>query len=191
MDFVLANPTIVTEPTLPTPTVSSIASIGPTGTVIRQQKSHPPHRYPGTAPYPTVQRSRSLMERIGITPTIETSKKFEEIARIEERKQANPSRYETILAEEGPRFVRKKDDPFIHKQPILTPVALEDLAEKLDCNPLVAENKRDAILKANREFGIPMLGRYTLEEFGRSITPDPAPPASQTETGLVHSSDLS
>jgi len=37
-----------------------------------------------TPPYPHVQRSRDLMSRLGVTPTIQTSKEFEGIASLEE-----------------------------------------------------------------------------------------------------------
>ena len=48
-------------------------------------------------------------------------------------------------------------------------------------------------MAATSERTVPMLGQYTLEEPGRSITPDPAPCAThtETETGSVYSSDLS
>jgi len=88
-DFLIASTaiTIADQPSRPAPTAHMVAHIAPTGITTCREFEQGSSRLPGTAPYPTFQRSRSLMSRLGVTPTIETSKKFEEITRQEEQEE--------------------------------------------------------------------------------------------------------
>jgi len=88
-DFLIASAaiTIADQPSQPAPTAHMVAHIAPTGITTRQEFEQGSSQLPGTAPYPTFQRSRSLMSRLGVTPTIETSKKFEEITCQEEQEE--------------------------------------------------------------------------------------------------------
>jgi len=87
-DFVLASAAIhITDtPALPAPTAHSVTSFSAAGPSTRREKATGPWKNPGrtTLPYPHVQRSRDLMSRLGVTPTIQTSKEFEGIASLEE-----------------------------------------------------------------------------------------------------------
>jgi len=87
-NFVLASAAmhIADTPSLPAPTAHSVTSFSAAGPSTRQEKTTGPWRNPGrTTPlYPHVQRSRDLMSRLGVTPTIQTSKEFEGIASLEE-----------------------------------------------------------------------------------------------------------
>jgi len=88
-DFLIASAaiTIADQPSRPAPTAHTVAHIAPTGITTHQEFEQESSRLLGTAPYPTFQRSQSLMSRLGVTPTIETSKKFEEITRQEEQEE--------------------------------------------------------------------------------------------------------
>jgi len=87
-DFVLASAAmhIADTPALPAPTAHSVTSFSAAGPSTRREKATGPWKNPGrtTPPYPHVQRSRDLMSRLGVTPTIQTSKEFEGIASLEE-----------------------------------------------------------------------------------------------------------
>jgi len=87
-DFVLALAAmhIADTPVLPAPTAHSVTSFSAAGPSTRREKATGPWKNPGwtTPPYPHVQRSRDLMSRLGVTPTIQTSKEFEGIASLEE-----------------------------------------------------------------------------------------------------------
>jgi len=87
-DFILASAAmhIADTPSLPAPTAHSVTSFSAAGPSTRREKTTGPWRNPGrtTPPYPHVQRSRDLMSRLGVTPTIQTSKEFEGIASLEE-----------------------------------------------------------------------------------------------------------
>ena len=87
-DFVLASSAmhITDTPAIPAPTTHTVASFTAAGPWIRCEKTTGPWKNPGrsTPPYPHVQCSRNLMSRLGVTPTIQTSKEFEGIASLEE-----------------------------------------------------------------------------------------------------------
>ncbi|KIJ98666.1 hypothetical protein K443DRAFT_9012, partial [Laccaria amethystina LaAM-08-1] len=89
-DFVLASAAmhIADTPSLPTPTAHTETSFSAAGPLTRREKSSGPWRNPsnpgGLSPYPHVKCSRDLMSRLGVTPTIQTSKEFEGIASLEE-----------------------------------------------------------------------------------------------------------
>ena len=82
-DFVLASSAmhIADTPAIPAPTAHTMASFTAAGPSIRREKTTGAWKNPGrsTPPYPHVQRSRDLMSRLGVTPTIQTSKEFEGI----------------------------------------------------------------------------------------------------------------
>jgi len=75
-DFVLASAAmhIADTPSLPAPTVHTVTSFSAAGPSTRREKEKGPWKNPGrsTPPYPHVQRSRDLMSRLGVTPTIDT-----------------------------------------------------------------------------------------------------------------------
>ena len=79
-DFVLASAAmhIADTPALPAPTAHSVTSFSAAGPSTRREKSSGAWKNPGrtTPPYPHIQRSRDLMSRLGVTPTIQTSKEF-------------------------------------------------------------------------------------------------------------------
>ena len=87
-DFVLASLAmhIADTPAIPAPMAHTVASFTAAGPSIRREKTTGPWKNPGrsTPPYPHIQRSRDLMSRLGVTPTIQTSKEFEGIASLEE-----------------------------------------------------------------------------------------------------------
>jgi len=87
-DFILASAAmhIADTPSLPAPTVHTVTSFSAAGPSTWHEKEKGPWKNPGwsTPPYPHVQRSRDLMSRLGVTPTIQTSKEFEGIASLEE-----------------------------------------------------------------------------------------------------------
>jgi hypothetical protein len=85
-DFIIASSAIqiADQPSRPAPTAHTVAHISPAGLHTRREFEQGSSRLPGTAPYPTVQRARSLMSRLGVTPSTQTSKNFEEITRMEE-----------------------------------------------------------------------------------------------------------
>jgi len=72
-DFLIASAaiTIADQPSQPAPTAHTVAHIAPTSITTRREFEQGSSRLLGTAPYPTFQRSRSLMSRLGVTPTIE------------------------------------------------------------------------------------------------------------------------
>ena len=87
-DFVLASLAmhIADTPAIPAPTAHTVASFTAAGPSIRCEKTTGPWKNPGrsTPPYPHVQCSCDLMSRLGVTPTIQTSKEFKGIASLEE-----------------------------------------------------------------------------------------------------------
>ena len=60
---------------------SSVASISGSRLTIRTSKEQKPWKAPGNAPYPVYHKAKSLADRIGITPTIQTVKNLEVVVR--------------------------------------------------------------------------------------------------------------
>jgi len=59
----------------------SVASFSGSGLTIRTAKVQKPWKAPGNAPYPVFHKAKSLAERIGITPTIQTVKNLEGVVK--------------------------------------------------------------------------------------------------------------
>jgi len=77
---------ITNTPVLPAPTAHSVTLFSAAGPSTRHEKAMGPWKNPGqtTPPYPYVQHSYNLMSCLGVTPTVQTLKKFEGITSLEE-----------------------------------------------------------------------------------------------------------
>ena len=75
----IADPVIVSTPSVPTPTTATIVEVTSAGPSKRKLTTAPPapsERTPG--PYPNLNKALDLADRIGVKPTIQTTKTLEE-----------------------------------------------------------------------------------------------------------------
>jgi len=73
------------DSTPPVPAMNhSVASFKGSSLTIRTAKEQKPWKAPGSAPYPNFHKAKSLADRLGATPTIQTVKNLEEVVKLDE-----------------------------------------------------------------------------------------------------------